>query len=38
MHARIQYEGTVRSAKCEYLDVFVILYVTISVEFLKKHT
>ena len=37
MHARIQYEGTVRLAKYEYLDVSAILYVAISVDFLKKH-
>jgi hypothetical protein len=35
LHARIQYDRTVRSAKYEYLDVFAILYVTISVDFFK---
>jgi len=35
LHARIQYDGTVRSAKYEYLDVFAILYVAISADFLK---
>jgi hypothetical protein len=36
MHARIQYEETVRSAKYEYLHVFAILYVAISDDLLKK--
>ena len=37
MHARIQCEKTVRSAKYEYLDVFAVVYVIISVDFLKTN-
>lgn len=35
LHARIQYEERVRSAKYEYLHVFAISQVAISVDFLK---